>query len=400
MKSILVRGILSIALLALWAALNGFLIKAAPLVAGRAAALQFEPSDSAYLLSQYGMAWFTGSGVSSLFVLLALGFIWWKPVKSLLLVAALAALFLGSVAERPALAYYDKTDYAEAYFIMPNESAFYVPDVGDNKDSQAAFGSQAYYEAKKIAAKRFVIPHVKLENSGLWSNYYVPAGRLIIVDRTPYSREWVKGASKGTSTRDESFPCQSKDGINITVGISIGASVKEEDSSKFLYNFGINPPEGNRSQPEVVFTSVMHSRSLVQVMDTVGRSKVQALVCNEIGSRDFDAANNEMVPAMLNVKKFADQYFTSVGVTLLYLGYADTFEFDKPVQDAINQRYVADKLRPVLDVMMTKAEIDTMQKWNGTIPNISGLWMLPNDFWGSIVSWFHSSTGASAPAKK
>jgi hypothetical protein len=46
-------------------------------------------------------------------------------------------LFLLSSLAGPAEAYYDKTDYTEAYFILPNESAFYIPDVGANRDGQA-----------------------------------------------------------------------------------------------------------------------------------------------------------------------------------------------------------------------------------------------------------------------
>ena len=82
--------------------------------------------------------------------------------------------------------------------MLPNESAFFVPDVGDTRNTQVAFGTEAYYAANKIASKRFVVPHVKLDNSALLGDYYVPSGRLIIVSRKPYAREWTQAAHRAT----------------------------------------------------------------------------------------------------------------------------------------------------------------------------------------------------------
>lgn len=339
-----------------------FLNTAATIGAGQVAGMQFMPSDTAYLVSQAGMKLYAQVWAPIWLGFLAVLAIWWKPFKankktikkwitSLTIIGL--AIFAGV---NQAKAYYDKTDYAEPYFIMPNESAFWVPDVGDNKSSQVKFGSEEYFQANKIAAKRFVIPHTKLENSGLFSNFYVPAGRLIIVDRTPYSREWVDASNKGTSSKHEGFPCQSKEGMNITVGIAIGVSVLEDNAAKFLYRFGAEPPKGNRTDPVVVFESVLHSRSLIQVMDTVGRNKVQALVCNEIGARGFDQANLEASKIMINVRGDAEKYLATVGITLDYLGWADTMTFDPSVQKAVNDRYVAEKIAPVMVTLTQNAE--------------------------------------------
>ena len=68
--------------------------------------------------------------------------------------------------------------------------------------------------------------------SGGFFDYYVPGGRLIIVDRTSYSREWVDAADRGTFRKKEGFPCQTTEGLNVTVGISIGASVPEANAAK------------------------------------------------------------------------------------------------------------------------------------------------------------------------
>ena len=183
--------------------------------------------------------------------------------------------------------------------------------------------------------KRFIVPHSKLQGSGGFFDFYVPAGRLIIVDRTPFSREWVDSRERGTSHRNESFPCQSKEGLNIAVGVSIGASVLESNAAKYLYRFGVLPPAGDRTDPKVIFNSVFYSRKLADVMDDVGRKKVQTLVCNEISAPRFDQANEEANQIMEAVGKAATDYFAAVGITLDFIGWADTFTFDEEVQDAV-----------------------------------------------------------------
>ena len=193
----------------------------------------------------------------------------------------------------------------------------------------------------KIAAKRFIIPHAKLSGSGAWSDYYVPTGRLVIVDRTPDNREWVKSAARGTSTKNQGFPVQSKEGLNITLGIAIATSVTEDDSPRFLFRFGVKPPAGDGPKPEVIFTSVYYGRSLTEVMDGVVRNKVQALLGNEFTKRTFDEANAQAEQLMASVQTNLEKYLKSVGITLDYIGWADTFEFDSTVQDAINRRYIA-----------------------------------------------------------
>jgi len=339
----------------------------ATLVTGQAAGNQMTASDIVYLKTMVIFSSFNGaSTIISLFTLFALIFIWFKPVKTLVsgLVATLViciGLTVGHVDK--AFAFAETTDKAEAYTVLPNESAFWIPDVGNNKDSQVKMDSEQYLSDNKVAAKRFVIPHVKFANSGGWAgwDYYVPSGRLIIVDRTPYSREWVGAENRGTSKTDQSFPCQSIEGLNISVGMSIGASVLEENSAKFLYRFGVTPPKGARNDPQIIFTSVYYGRNLADVMDDVGRKKIQTLVCNEIGSRTFDKANSDSVIELENVRKKAIEYFSSVGITIDFLGFADTFTFDPAVQKAVNDKYIATSLKDSLPILEAVAQLKVQE---------------------------------------
>ena len=130
-------------------------------------------------------------------------------------------------------------------------------------------------------------------------------------------------------------------------------------------------------------------------MDTVGRGKVQTLVCHEIGARSFNNVNKD-VNAMLDaVEKSATAFFASKGITLDYIGWAGTLSFDRDVQQAVNDRYTAEKIAPVLSTLQTKALLDATAKWNGQLPTtVSGLWLVPSDVWSSVLGWLKSSTAS------
>jgi len=356
----------SLVVLAFYSFLTNLYTPIATLVTGRVASNQFGNSDMAYLQTVYTFSFF--SGVNALFsiaLIIVLVAIWFKPTKNLITAAISASLafMVFTYQSDRAWAYADTTDKTEAYTILPNQTAFWVPDAGANKDSQAQFESEEYYNERKIASKRFVIPHAKLANTGGYYgwDYYVPTGRLYIVDRTPYSHEWVKSRERGSSNTDQSFPCQSKEGLNITAGVSIAASVAEQDAAKFLYNFGVQQPKGNPNDPQVIFQSVYYGRSLWSVMDDVGRKKVQTLVCNEIGRRTFDKANEDYVPMMDDIEKNVRAYFKNFGITINFIGWADTFEFDSEVQRTVNNFYEAAKLGPVMATLQATAQLDVQR---------------------------------------
>jgi hypothetical protein len=319
-------------------------------VSAQLAGMQFANSDIKGISSVVAMHSLAQAYEVFGFVLaVVLGLLWYRPVKdwlksasaNMFIVLLGASALLALLMPHKAYAYYDKNDYTEAYTILPNESAFWISDTGANKDNQVKFDSEAYLNENKIAAKRFIVPHQKLSGSGFWSDFYVPTGRLIIVDRSIFSKEWVDAHDRGTSAKKEGFPCQSKEGINVTAGVAVGVKVKEENASRYLYNFGVVAPKGNRNDPQFIFQSVFYSRTVADVMDDVGRKKIGSLVCSEIGKRDFVTANAEMIPMMETIEKAAKAYFDSVGITLDFIGWADTFNFDHDVQESVNKLFKA-----------------------------------------------------------
>lgn len=406
-RSLVVRLVLSIAAILAYGLINFLLYPVATINAAEVAGGQFANSDTASVTSVYAMGFFGHLGIPAFVLLVVLAAIWWRELRGLLNRLAPAVALLAGLHSHPAAAYYDKTDFTEAYTILPNESAFWIPDAGANKDTQAQFESEAYLQANRVALKRFIVPHVRLAGSGGFFDFYVPAGRLIIVDRTPYSREWVDASDRGTSRLKQGFPCQSREGLNITVGVSIGVSVSEDNAAKYLYHFGVLAPVGDRGDPKIIFNSVYYSRKLADVMDDVGRKKVQTLVCNEITSRTFDKDNEEAVEIMENVKKAATAYFASVGITLDFIGWADTFTFDRPVQDAVNRRYIATQdqaiaaaLAPYTATIQALAAADALrsfgQKSDGRLP--STIVGLPPGL-GPLMSTLLKAPPAAPPGK-
>lgn len=396
MKGMFVRLLLTMMSVFSYVSISRLSTNVGGLITSKVAGKQFEASDASYLMSDQVMSFFSHSYLPLIALFFVTCLIWWKPVstfinenKEKLVSAVICIVVATAMFSTSAFAYYDVKDWNEPYFILPNESAFFVPDVGDNKSSQTKFGSEAYLLSNQIPAKRFSIPHVKLENSGFWSNYYVPSGRLIVVDRTPFAREWVASAAKGTSTQNQGFTVQSKEGLNMTVGISIAASVMEQDAAKFLFRFGVKPPTGDRTKPEVIFTSVYYGKSLTEVMDSVIRSKVQALLSKEFTTREFIKCNAESDLIMTNVEKNLIEFLKGVGITLDYIGWADTFEFDHNIQDAINRKFVANQdeliakqLAPYQDTIKTLAMASTIRsfgdKTDGKLPTTLSMWGLPS----------------------
>jgi len=360
---------------------------------------QLDDTDAGYLTAVYTINFFgaTGTIMTVLFIGVLAG-IWFKPVRDAIrrvsqavaaLLAVSGALLIGTTDGR---AFFEKVDRTEIYPILPNQSAFWIPEVGAVKDKQVQVDSEAFLNENKVQLNRFQIPHQKLAGSAGNSifagwDYFVPAGRLIIVDRTPFSREWVDAQERGTSAKKEGFPCQTKEGLNVTVGVALGASVSQANAAKYLFRFGVLPPRGEvrgmadsvENDGRIIFTSVYYSRSVQNVMDDFGRKKILELICDQITSRTFDKANEEAKLIKDTAAKQIVDFFAGYGITIDFMGWADTFTFDKEVQDAVNRLYIAKqdedigrRLQPYTEVIKALAQAQAQRsfgdKTDGRLP--------------------------------
>ena len=128
-----------------------------------------------------------------------------KNIKIILLtftLALVAASFTGCI--KP----YDKP---ELVTIEASQTAFLVPLVGDATE-QASFQSEELLAQAMVATKEVQIPHRWLQTGRMeWSGKWIPAAKLIVVERTPETREWSTDKDVGTSSKNQAIYAESSE---------------------------------------------------------------------------------------------------------------------------------------------------------------------------------------------
>ena len=401
-KSAVLRIAVSVLWYAICSAANTMFKALYQLQVGETAVTQLEDSNAAFVQMKMLMSANRIGAIVFLVFMLGLIFVWKSYIKKLHDNAAkfcvgVTLLLFAMGYSTSAHAYYDKTDRAEWVNIEANQSAFLIPAVGANKTSQKQFGSIEYLSDNKVASKRVLIPHVKADNTALIGDFYVPAATLYLVDRTPYTREWVNDTDRGTSTKKEGFHFESADSINIRTGITISASVSEEDAAKFFYWFGTASIQ-NSQKPEDVFASTKYGKSLADVMDTVVRAKVQQVMAKEFAKRSFLKGIQEKAAIIDVVEATVKDEFAKKGITIAFVGYAEELSFDPRIQKALDDSVIAavqyankDAMLAVVEINRKNAEIDIVRaqakaigNWNGAI---NFPFILP-DSWAQAIAGF------------
>lgn len=391
----------SVVVIAMWSWINFFMNTVNPLVTSRMALKQFENSDTAYVASQYGMNLFSWLGGITTIILLGMLFlIWRKPcrsiTKNLFVIAMLVASvgFTGTTAK----AYYSKTDLTEMFYVRPNWSVFWVPDKGANLDSQGHMDSEEFYSKNRIPAKIFKIPHEIIPSStGIMErDYYGPVGRVYVVDRSMFNQRWTASGATGTSAKDQSFHCQTKEGINVTVEATVSAMIADANAPKYLFWWGLDLQD-NTNDPNIIFASVLYSRPLANVMDEVVFGEAHRLLFSEIATRTLDQVNDQAQKIMDDVFKNLKTFCADRGITLVSFGSCGTFTFDKDVQQALNDRYTAIIIGPYLEALQKKSVIDALNRWDTHLPSNISLSWIPSSISDFFERWFKSEP---APATK
>jgi hypothetical protein len=375
---------------------------AASLIAGNASTLQLEDNNASYFMSHLGMSIVNYIPVIGLVVTLLILLVWLKPLKELFskckdTTAAAIVLFAFLATSSSAFAYYDRVDNEELVEIGANYTAFMIPMVGANKDAQKQFMSEAFLNDNKVAAKRVKIPHTILHKAGVSFNVFIPASKLFLVDRAPYNRYWVGAKDRGTSGKDESMRFESIESLDASIGVVIGASIKEANSAKYMYNFGTVTKSGD---DQVVYSSVVYGRPLSEVMDTIVFPKVQGIIVREFGKYTAQDCVKHKADIIAVVDKEVREYCESRGISLDFVSFAEGIKWENPeVQKAIDSVFIYNmqataapaRLKMVeiaqkeADVSVTLSKGKMLEKWNGALPT----WMmLPKEIWEAIVGFF------------
>ena len=233
-------------------------------------------------------------------------------------------------------------DYEE---IKPNETAFVIPLEGASKKEQDKLLSLDFLEAKKVATKRINIPLVSKSTGRYWFSYqWKRAVKIIKVDRTPQTREWVDVDTKGTTKGKDGIDVESKDSVNFWVGVTCTASVLEEDAAKFLYYYA--------------------GVSLNKVIDTNVRGYVQAVLSREFGNRVLEDCRKEKSAVIKLCREETVPHFKEKGITISVLGMTMGLNYvDKEIQTTINDKFVSENsIQIAKNMKKEQDEINTKKR--------------------------------------
>ena len=216
-------------------------------------------------------------------------------------------------------------DTPELITIEASQTAFLIPLLGDT-ENQASFESEELLAEAKIATKEVQIPLRWVKQGRLWfDGEWRGTHKLIIVDRTPVTREWNAQSDGGTSITNQSIAAESIESIGFSVGMNCSAQIyTENDAVKFLYSY--------------------NNKSLADIMDTEIRARVESKFVEECGKRTLNdiLANKEEI--MNIVRDDVVTYFEDKGITITVLGMKDGVEYDdKKIQDAINDQFSSEQ---------------------------------------------------------
>lgn len=217
---------------------------------------------------------------------------------------------------------YDKPEFVQ---IEASQTAFLIPLVGDT-ENQASFESEKLLAQAKVATKEVQIPHRwvqtgRMSGSGKWK----PAAKLIVVERTPVTREWNASKTNGTSSQNQAIYAESKESIGFSVGMNCSAQIyTENDAVKFLYSY--------------------NNKTLEEIMDTEIRARVESDFVEQCAKYSLNDLLTNKEKIMETVRNDVTEYFAEKGITITVLGMKDGLQYDDPtIQQAINEKFSSEQ---------------------------------------------------------
>lgn len=268
-----------------------------------------------------------------------------KKIKKIIVLASLMVMMVISTTGCGFIKPFDKP---ELVTIEASQTAFLIPLVGDTTD-QASFQSEELLSQAMVATKEVQIPHRwvktgRMTGDGEWR----PSAKLIIVERTPVTREWNSSKDNGTSAKNQAIYAESKESIGFSVGMNISAQIyTEKDAIKFLYSY--------------------NNKSLEEIMDTEIRARVESKFVEQCAKYSLNEILASKEEVMVTVRDDVITYFEEKGITITVLGMKDGIEYDDPaIQESINEKFSSEQKLVTQEnnnkVTISKAEADAKAK--------------------------------------
>ena len=289
-----------------------------------------------------------------------------KLIVCILILTMTLTLFTGC--RKP----YDKPEFVT---IEPHQTAFLIPLIGDTTN-QASFESEEKLMQAKVSTKEIQIPHRWVQTGRrYWRGEYRDTMALIIVDRSPVTREWSSTDGVGTSAVNQAIYAESSESIGFSSGMNCSAQIySETDAVKFLYCYNNKP--------------------LSEIMDSEIRARVESKFVEECASRTLNEILTQKEEIMKSVRDDVTAYFAERGITITVLGMKDGLEYDDAtIQKSINDKFSSEmKLTTqknenerIISEAQAKAEANRIlsesltdevlkkqyyEKWDGKLPTV------------------------------
>lgn len=241
---------------------------------------------------------------------------------------------------------YDRPEYVE---IDTSDTGFLIPLEGES-GHQARFQSEEYLRERKVAAKRIQITHRWSQEGRLSSQgHWIPAVRLIKVNRAPLTREWTMSdrnrsdATHRPDSSDHAIWIESADSVGFSMGFTCTAFITEENAARFLYWY----PSG----------------TLADVMDREMRGRIQQVAAEVAAKYPLDSLRLKKQEISDSVKKDLTNYFDSRGISISTVGMFGGMTYENPaIQKAIDETFIAQQLKVV-----AAAKLESQQTENDRI---------------------------------
>lgn len=284
---------------------------------GVATANQFSDTVSSYVTAKFIRDGGLQQFLFWTFAILTL-LIWIKPiVRKFRAPSTIIVALIGLSSCAP----YKKLDVVE---VQSNETAWAIPLDAMSQSGQVKFNSVDFLNQKKVATKRIMVDKVPRSIGRMyWSIEWLPSVRVIKIDRSLVTRQWTDG-TKDRHDDDYGIGVVTGDSVKLRVGLTITASIEEDDASTYLYYHG--------------------ARSLEQVLDQNVRSFAVSELTKEYSNLSLQEAQTEGDKIYERLFQSAKVAFKAKGVTIQYLGNAEGLTYADPnVQEAINRTYLAEQ---------------------------------------------------------
>lgn len=297
-----------------------------------------------------------------------------KLVKRLALLSIISTLTMSSLVG--CIKPYNTPEFQT---IQANQTAFLIPLVGDTSN-QGVFESEELLNDTKVATKEIQIPKRWVQTGRMnWKGEWRPTAKVVLVDRSPITREWVEGTASGTSIESQGVTAKTKDGIKLTLNVNATAQIDESLATKYLYYYNTNP--------------------LDRIMDTEIKTMVHSRLIEEVAKCKLEELDVEKV--IDSVRNETTDYFLDRGITITALGFSSDPVYPDDIQKSMNDKIKAlnaqeaqaianktaeDKAKS--EALQAKLQQETLQsqlklkeleiqqtlanKWDGSLPTVMG----------------------------